>query len=62
MGSKNIQEFDANRDHEPAVVGRVSPLRAAFAKTPIGAHGVTRPTFRFMEKERQQTRVRASTL
>ena len=40
----------AYRGHEPAgPVGRVSPLRAVCPLPSRGAHGVTRPTFRFME-------------
>src|SRR6185436_3892774 len=39
--------FRMHWDHEP--VGRVSPLRAVCALPNCGAHGVTRPTFRFME-------------
>ena len=50
MGTEKLQRLDANRGHESAAAGRVSPLRAAFALTPIGAHGVPRPTFRFTEK------------
>ena len=34
-----------DRGRELAVVERVSPLRTAIDTTPIGAHGVTRPTF-----------------
>src|SRR5580765_6689402 len=38
-------------DHESVwLVGRVSPLRPVSALPTVGAHGVTRPTFRFMER------------
>ena len=48
---ENFHEFTiADRGHEPAgPVGRASPLRAVCPLPSRGAHGVTRPTFRFME-------------
>ena len=49
-GRENLQGVEANRDHESSAVGRVNPQRATFVKTPIGAHGVTRPTIPFMER------------
>ena len=48
MGSFDDFEI-AYRGHEPAgPVGRVSPLRAVCPSPSPGAHGVTRPTLRFM--------------
>ena len=35
-------------------MGRVGSPGAAFATTPNGAHGVTRPTFKFVEREYPQ--------
>ena len=39
-------------DHEPRMVGCVSPLRAASALWNCGAHGVTRPTFSLVKSFR----------
>jgi len=42
--------FRMHWNHEPGWIGRVSPLRAVSQWPNCGAHGVTRPTLRFMER------------
>ena len=43
MGRENFQRMDANRDHEPAVVGRVTPCAPIGVMAKAVRRGLTRP-------------------